>query len=58
MCKFEECLEDIRRAESNGYEKKLLYKLYLREARCLKYLGREYSECFQKALKVCIVYQN
>jgi hypothetical protein len=52
MCKFEECLEDIIRAESNEYDKRLLYKLYLREARCLKYLGRDYLECYKKAVNV------
>jgi hypothetical protein len=53
MCKFEECLGDITRAALNDYDEKLLYKLYLREARCLKYLGRDHLECYKKAVKVC-----
>ncbi|KAJ9579142.1 hypothetical protein L9F63_024750 [Diploptera punctata] len=39
--KYELCLQDISQAIKNNYPKKLLYKLYERQGKCMQYLGRK-----------------
>jgi hypothetical protein len=50
---FEDCIEDIDRAVDTGYPKKQqLYGLFLRKAKCLKFLKRDYADCLADAMKV------
>lgn len=37
---YDACIQDIHRAESNKYPTYLSYKLYEREVKCLKYMGK------------------
>jgi hypothetical protein len=50
---FEDCIIDIDRALASGYPKKQqLYSLYLRKARCLKFLRKDFTDCLSEAMKV------
>jgi hypothetical protein len=50
---FEDCIKDIDRALFSGYPKKQqLYSLYLRKAKCLKFLNKDYADCLAQAMKV------
>jgi hypothetical protein len=53
MISFEDCIKDVDRALNCGYPKKQqLYTLYLRKAKCLKYLNRDYLDCLDDSFKV------
>jgi len=54
MCYYELCIADIRRAISNGYDEKLLYKLLLRQTRCLQLLGKKFEDNLKKVFKANI----
>jgi hypothetical protein len=56
---YEECIKDIDRALVCGYPKKQqLYSLYLRKAKCLKFLKKDYVGCLADVMKVLICVQN
>jgi len=50
---YEDCIKDIDRAISQGYPEDKQYKLYLREARCLKYLSEDFETSLEKVNLVC-----
>jgi hypothetical protein len=50
---FKDCIRDIDRALVLGYPKnRQLYTLHLRKAKCLKFLGKDFADCLQKAMQV------
>jgi hypothetical protein len=50
---YEDCFKDVDRALALGYPKnQQLYNLHLRKAKCLKFLGKDYTECMAEAIKV------
>jgi hypothetical protein len=50
---YEDCIMDIDRALVSGYPKKQqLYNLYLRKAKCLKFLNKDYVSCLADVTKV------
>jgi hypothetical protein len=56
---YEECIKDIDRALVCGYPKKQqIYSLYLRKAKCLKFLKKDYIGCLADVMKVLISVHN
>jgi hypothetical protein len=55
---FEDCIKDIDRALDAGYPKKQqLYSLYLRKAKCLKFLEKDYVDCLAETMKVYSLFE-
>jgi hypothetical protein len=50
---YKDCVRDIDRALVLGYPKiQQLYSLHLRKAKCLKFLGKDFADCLDEAMKV------
>jgi hypothetical protein len=50
---YKDCIKDIDRALVLGYPKsQQLYSLHLRKAKCLKFLGKDFSDCLDETMKV------
>jgi hypothetical protein len=53
---YEDCIKDIDRSLAAGYPKlQNLYLLYVRKAKCQKFLNEDYADCLADALKVCVL---
>ena len=51
---YEDCIKDIDRSLAAGYPKlQNLYLLYVRKAKCMKFLNEDYADCLADAFKVC-----
>ncbi|XP_059471210.1 SET and MYND domain-containing protein 4-like isoform X2 [Neocloeon triangulifer] len=49
---YKDCMKDIDRALRSGFPENLRWKLFLRKARCLKYLGQDHEPALQEAIQV------
>jgi len=56
MKMYNDCLKDIERAISLSYPENLQHKLYLRKAKCLKFLGLDFEASLMKVKEVFQIY--
>jgi len=54
---YEDCLKDIERAITLGYPENKQPFLYLRKAKCFKYLGQDFEISLEKAKQVSFFIQ-